>query len=81
MLVHITVNLNEAEDKAAGEAVLELLHRAGVRDIDSKFLHRYGLVSGDVDPDQIEAIEALAVVQAVEPDGSVSALSHRRSRP
>jgi len=76
MLVHITVNLNEADDGAAGEAVLELLHRAGVRDIDSKFLHRYGLVSGEVDADQVQVIETLDVVLAVEPDGSVTALTH-----
>lgn len=74
MLVHITVNLNEADDRADGEAILELLHRVGVRDIDSKFLDRYGLVSGEVDADQVQVIEALDVVLAVEPDGSVSAL-------
>ncbi|PTA66385.1 hypothetical protein [Deinococcus arcticus] len=74
MLVHITLDLTEEATEARADAVLEALHGAGMRDIDARFLKRYALVSGQLEASQIEAVEALDVVKAVEPDGTVTAL-------
>lgn len=73
MLVHITLNLNDDEVAAQLNMILEQLRRAGVRGIDTKFVRRYGLVSGDLDDAHLAAVESLPFVAAVEPDGEVSA--------
>lgn len=74
MLVHITLNLKEDEVDAKGDAVLASLQEAGVRDIDTKFLKRYSLLSGQVARRHLRKVEALPDVAAVEPDGEVVAI-------
>lgn len=74
MLVHITLNLKEDEVDARRESVLEALHRAGLREVDTKFLKRYSLLSGHVDRKHLPDIERLPMVVAVEPDGEVVAM-------
>lgn len=74
MLVHITLNLTEDEVDAKGETVLEELHRVGVREVDTKFLRRYSLLTGHIDQANVHAVENLPMVAAVEPDGEVIAM-------
>ncbi|ACO47934.1 hypothetical protein DEDE109153_09110 [Deinococcus deserti] len=74
MLVHITLNLNEAEVDAQADSVLEELHRAGVREVDTRYLKSYSLVSGHVDQAHVGSVEALPVVMAVEPISTVNAI-------
>ncbi|MDP9765572.1 hypothetical protein [Deinococcus enclensis] len=74
MLVHITLNLTPAESELQAEAVQEALTRAGARQIDTRYLRRYALVSAEVDEAQIDGIRALEMVLDVEPDGPVGAL-------
>lgn len=74
MLVHITLKLTAAEVELQAEAVLEALTCAGARQVDTRYLRRYALVSAEVDEAQIDGIRALEMVLDVEPDGPVSAL-------
>lgn len=72
MLVHITLDLHEADADAQSATIVAALNHAGVREIDSKFLKRYSLVSGHVDEADLQAVAALPMVLAVEPDGTVT---------
>lgn len=73
MLVHITLTLTEEEAQSRGEAAVAALRGAGVDNIDVRYLKRYSLVAGQVDPAAMEAVKALSFVKAVEADGTVTA--------
>ncbi|WP_288481088.1 hypothetical protein [uncultured Deinococcus sp.] len=74
MRVHITLDPDCSPQEFDPQEVRSQLEEAGVREISTRHLARFGLVSGQLDRGQFAAVEALPIVYAVEADGVVKAI-------
>ncbi|MFC5847233.1 hypothetical protein [Deinococcus petrolearius] len=74
MRVHITLDPTCPPQAFDPQEVRSQLEGAGVREVSTRHLARFGLVSGQLERAQFAAVEALPIVYAVEPDGVVRAV-------
>lgn len=74
MRVHITLDPDCSPQDFDPQEVRSQLEDAGLREISTRHLARFGLVSGQLESTQFAAVEALPMVYAVEADGVVQAI-------
>jgi len=69
MKVHISLDIDHLPDKQSRIEVLEALQKAfALRNVNRKRAERYGIISAEVDPQDIEGISAFDKVKSCEAD-------------
>lgn len=75
MKVHITLTRETRRNEEAKQAVLgEVMSRVGLKEINARRFERYGIISGEVDPERILELDDVVEIQSVEPDEEKYAL-------
>ena len=65
MKVHVTIRESALSN---AEAALGKIVAAGMRDVNRSRFEAFGVISGDIDENQLEALRGLDVVETVEAD-------------
>ncbi len=69
MLVHITLRENLLNNSEQLTSAIEMIQRkTGLRIKNEKRLARYGILTGDIEPDQLESLRNFAEVEHVAQD-------------
>lgn len=74
MRVHVTLDRATFGDPQAREAVLGTLLGCGLTNVNRRRYDRYGILSGDIDPLRVTALESVEGVLSVQADEERSAL-------
>lgn len=75
MKVHVTLRNEFRKDLEAKRlALARVVQACGIRGVNQKRFERYGIISGELDEDQLEVLQGLAEVRSVERDSEKFAL-------
>jgi hypothetical protein len=75
MKVHVTLREAFATTLEARRAALErVIQAVGLRHFNQRRFERYGIITGELDDDQLPTLQGLTEVQSVEQDSLKSAL-------
>jgi hypothetical protein len=69
MKVHVTLSQAVRNDPEAKKVALDRVAEIGIRNVNLKRSDRYGIITGDIDPEKLSELRKLEQVKAVEVDG------------